>query len=159
MEIKDLEKALESYYGKHASNHVQQTTMDYIDNTYTYVAFQSLFREIMKTHPFNYGFPDVSAIEKASEYYYQKNNNKSLKKTQKPENEFTYKYEPLTDEERKQAEPEHEKFTEFMKEIVAKKTDKEEKKYCKDCTHFGKDKSNYNCRGCINHKNFEENQV
>ncbi len=156
MGLKDIERSLVGYYGEHQSKHVQATALKYIESTYTEEAYKTLLQEIMKTHPFNYGFPDVSAIEKASDYYYQRNDKKSLKKARSGSAEWTTQYIPLTDEQREASSEAHEQFLEMSKKIAAKKTVKDENKYCKDCSHFSKDKTNINCMGCIDHKKFDD---
>jgi len=125
MELKELESSLIGYYGKHQNENVQSTSIEYIKGTYTSQAYRTLLQEIMKTHPFNYGFPDVSAIEKASEYYFRKEQ-KSLRLTKPSNNEWAVKYEALTELERKEAEPLRGRWKDLLSKDVKHRTNSED---------------------------------
>ncbi len=154
MTINDFESGLEKYYGKHQSQHVSKVTMKYVLSNYEENNYSSLMQAIMKSHPFNYGFPDVAAIEEAQDKLWKKEN-KSLRK-KKTSSQWAGDYEPLTDKEREEAAKEHEKFLEFAKRIVNDKSITEDKKYCKDCTFFSKSTDTYECRGCLNRNKYQE---
>lgn len=153
MELKELEDSLKAYYGKHQSDYVQDTTMEYISGNYTDKEYKSLLRAIMKSHPYNYGFPDVAAIEEAQDKLWKKEG-KSLRKSNTT-GEWKDLSKPLTEEERKTAKEEHDKFLAFSKQLSMGKTDKKEKKYCKDCISFSATKNTYVCIWCTDFSNYK----
>lgn len=152
MELKELEKALVAYYNVHQSDYVQRTAMRYIDRQFDPAMFATLLQAILKSHPFNYGFPDVAAIEEAHERHYRKDG-VSLRKP-KPKTFWEAEYEQVTEEQRKQSEEIRGKWLGLVKEAEQKKRIKLDD-VCQKCAHRPEYQENLYCRGCIDHNKFE----
>lgn len=151
MEITDFENGLVKYYGKHQSKHVTKVTMKYVHSNYNKDDYSSLMQAIMKSHPFNYGFPDVAAVEEAQDKLWKKDG-KLLRKT-KASTDWTEQYRPLTDDERKKAEP----MRKDWKKLVGKISDKSQDKLsCIGCEYVGPDKKEEPCLSCDNYSNYED---
>lgn len=147
MEIEELTKVLIKYYGEHQSKFVFETAIRYIKSNYEKNNYNNLLQAIMKSHPFNYGFPDVCAIETAQSTLYVKEG-KSIRK-QTTATEWTTNIEPLTEEEIKNAEQPRQEWEAFQKKIGLKVLDIN----CDNCMYFGGKEKNYECRGCISLSN------
>ena len=108
MKIDEFKTGLVKYYGEHQSAHVTKVTLKYVESNYDENNYPNLMQAVMKSHPFNYGFPDVAAIEEAQDKLWKKDG-KTLRKT-RSSTEWTGESLPLTDEERLTAKEEHDKF-------------------------------------------------
>jgi hypothetical protein len=153
IDIKEFNRMLTEYYSEHVNEYVKNMTLQYVDKTYNKNKLGYLFTAIIKSHTFKYGYPDVSAIEKAHNLY-TKNGGNDLRNPGS-HNEWKVKSKPLTEEDRKSAKAEHDRFLEFSKKISADKVVKKEQKLCVDCQFISEGKNSYECRGCINHSKFQ----
>ncbi len=118
MEIKGFENGLIKYYGKHQSEHVAKVTMKYVESNYNKQDYSSLLQAVMKSHPFNYGYPDVAAIEEAQDKLWKKEG-KSLRKST-TSNEWTTTIAPLTEAERKEAESMRKDWENLLENVTNK---------------------------------------
>lgn len=154
MTIDEFKTGLVKYYGEHQSGHVTKVTLKYVESNFDKAKYPALMQEIMKSHPFNYGFPDVAAIESAHDRYFKKDG-KSIRKTKISTETWQSDIKPLSDDERKQAESNRNKWKDLVADASKANKVKQDDK-CQLCNHKTETGENYFCRGCINHNKFEE---
>ena len=153
MEIDSLKDSLIRYYKEHQSDYVQKVAIRYIQSQYDQMYYEQLLQAILKSHPFNYGFPDVAAIEEAHDKMY-KRDGVSIRKP-KPKSEWSQEEKPLTEEERQEAEANREKWNEMLKQAERHSNVKKDDK-CQSCSHKAETGQNYYCRGCLGYSKYEE---
>lgn len=152
MVIDQLKESLIKYYKAHQSEYVQKVVLRYISNQYDPKMYDQLLQAILKSHPFNYGFPDVAAVEEASEKHYKKEGS-SLRKPKPKKYWHMEGNEPIVDDD---ATGEgREKFLELVADATKHNKVKQDDK-CQDCLHVTETGENYYCRGCIDHSKYEK---
>ncbi len=147
-------KKLVEYYGEHTNEYVKKITIQYVQKTYNSKYLGLLLTAIMKNHPYKYGYPDVSAIEKS--HTVQVRDGGKVLKNQLSDEEWHTNIAPLTEQEKQDAVKPREEWEAFHKKIGLKVQDIR----CETCIYFVDGKKTYECRGCIslsNHKKRESN--
>jgi len=149
MELRELEDKIVKYYDIHKSKYVQSVVMAYVKSHYDKKNYDSLLQSIIRSHPFNFGFPDVCAIEDAQDKLYIRDK-KSLRKSQ-TSSDWKIPIKPLTEEERKEAEPMWKDWKKFVGKISYKAKDKLS---CSTCTYLKPTKTGI-CEKCIDFSKHE----
>ncbi len=125
MTTEQLKKCLEDYYGKHDNETVTTYVERYINSNFQQKDFRILLEAVLKTHSVNFGFPDIKAIEKASE-------KENIVKKISDKNVWKEQYKPLTDQERKQADKSRNEWMKICKEAAESNKQKQEDKGAKN---------------------------
>ena len=150
MELKGFISGLEKYYGEHGSKHVQKVTIAYVKSHYDEINYEKLLQSILKSHPFNFGFPDVCAIEDSQDKLYKRDGRQLRKICSSIE--WKDETKPLTDKEREFAEPMRKDWNLLVNKMANKSQDKLS---CADCRHF-KPERGKECIDCTEYSNFEK---
>jgi hypothetical protein len=141
-------KEIRDYYGDHENKKVMRVTEAYVEKLYSESNYRDLLSAVYRSHPSSWGYPDVAAIESAHEKFMRSNRNLKIHEN----TEWRSPIQPLTDEERAEAEKMRGNWESFLDEVVGKVKDEIS---CISCDHVKPTKTGV-CEGCSGYSKYEK---